>query len=233
MKGSWEMIFHSEVSPNVYKIFEANLLETGTHVFAGAPSSLVYQGAPIGTSVSLSQLGGQCDAGPLGDVTVDATLSNQGPSLETVSFTFTETGALGSVVTTASASTNGVNITNGTYSIPAACGFPADHGTFSGYRDSVYFAADVYSGILNGGADVIVAQITSTPNSFDLTFTGTDNGAQFGLAGSTVGFSLRLNGTVAGSAVNWFGIYDPTYNSFRIYDSSAHLVGNLHPGANP
>jgi hypothetical protein len=233
MQGSWEVVFHSQVSPNVYKVFEANLLQTGTHVFAGATSSIVYQGAPIGTSVSLSQFGGQCDAGPLGDVTVDAILSNQGPNLETASFTFTETGALGSVVTTASASTNGVNISNGTYSLPAACGLPADHGTFSGYRDSVSFAADVYSGSLNGGADVIVARITSTPNSFDLTVAGTDNGAQFSLTGSTVGFSLSLTGTVAGNAVSWFGIYDPTYNSFRIYDSSAHLVGNLHPGANP
>jgi hypothetical protein len=235
MQGSWELIFQSSLSPNNYKVLELNLTQAGTHVFAGSPSSLVFQSTSnnLVTRLPLTQFGGHCDSGAVGSVTADATLSNQGPTLETVSFTFTETGALGSVVITASASTNGSSIASGTYSIPAACGFPADQGTFFGYQDSVHFSADVFSGTLNNGADVVVANLTSSANSFDLTISGTDNGAQFTLTGSTVGFSLNLTGNFAGKVVSWFGLYDPTYNSFLIYDSNAQHVGNLHAGAIP
>jgi hypothetical protein len=216
-------------------VLELNLTQAGAHVFAGSPSSLVFQTSsnnPV-TRLPLTKFGGHCDSGAVGAVTFDATLSNQGPTLETVSFTLTETGALGSAVTAASASTNGSSILSGTYSIPAACGFPADQGTFSGYQDSVHFAGDVFSGTLNNGADVVVANLISSANSYDLTISGTDNGAQFTLTGSSVGFSLNLTGNFAGKNVDWFGLYDPTYNSFLIYDSNAQPVGSLHAGGSP
>jgi hypothetical protein len=231
MQGSWELIFRSEFS-NVIKVLEVNLSQTGTHVFAGASNSLVYESSNPNTP-RLASFGGECDSGTVGDVTVDGTLSNQGATVENVSLTFTETGVLGSVVTTATALTNGTSISNGTYTIRPACGFPEDLGTFTGYQESGPFASsDVYSGTLNSGADVITAHFTSTPNSFDLTMSGTDNGGQFVLTGSVVGFSVSLTGNVAGKAVNWFGLYDPTYNTFEIYDSNAQHVGSLHEGAN-
>jgi hypothetical protein len=83
----------------------------------------------------------------VGQVTLDGTLTNQQPTTETISFVLTETGTLGTAVITASASTNGLSILDGTYTIPAACGFPADHGTFTGFKDSVAFATSNYSGI--------------------------------------------------------------------------------------
>jgi hypothetical protein len=223
MQGSWIFLFHSDVSDG-YEALEANLSQTGNDVSADATSALVFQ--PIVTistiEIQLEHLGGKCDSGGVGDVTVDATLSDPA-----VSLTLSETGDLGSAVTTVSASTNGVNISNGTYSTPAACGFPEDHGTVEGNQDLIVFSGESYSGTFNGGADVIVAQFTSTANSFDLTMSGTDNGMPFVLSGSTVGLSLNLTGTFAGGDVNWFGLYDPLYNNFAIYDSDSTLVGFL------
>ena len=232
VQGSWEIQLHSEVSPNEYIVLEANLSQTGTKVFAGAPSALVYQGTTLRTSIPLTSRGSKCDSGTVGQVTLDGTLTNQQPTTETITFTLTENGALGTAVITASATTNGSSILDGTYTIPAACGFPEDHGTFTGFRDSVAFGMDVYSGALNSGADAIVANFTSTANSFDFAVSGTDNGAPFVLTGSTVGFAVSLTGNVGGTAVDWFGLYDTTYNSFLIYDSNDQLVGSLY-GANP
>ena len=233
VQGPWEFQFHSDSSSNDYTVLEVNLTQTGTKVFAGAASTIVYEGAPLQTSIPLTSRGGKCDSGAAGQVTLDGALTSQPPATENFTFTLTEDGALGTAVATASASTDGSKILNGTYSIPAACGFPAEHGTFTAYKYSVVFGSDVYSGTLNGGADVIVATFTSTANSFDLAVSGTDNGSQFVLTGSTVGFSLSLTGNVGGNTVNWLGLYDTIYNTFRIYDSSGHLVGNLHPGMGP
>ena len=47
------------------------------------------------------------------------------------------------------------------------------------------------------------------------------------LTGSTVGMSFNVTGTVSGQAITWFGLFDSTYNTFRIYDSDAKLLGTL------
>ncbi len=174
--------------------------------------------------VNLSQAGSKVFAGDPSALVYQGNAS----TTETITFTLTESGAAGTAVLSASASTNGSSILDGTYTIPAACGFPADQGTFGGYRDTVASANGAYSGTLNSGADVIVANFSYTANSFDLSVSGTDNGAQFVLTGSTVGFSLVLTGNVGSHAVNWFGLYDPTYNVFRIYDSNGQFLGALH-----
>ena len=233
VQGAWEMQFHSADSSNDYSVLEVNLSQTGTKVSAGAAGALIYHGTTPATSIPLTSRGSKCDSGVVGQVTLDGMLSNQQSANEKIAFTLTETGVLGTALITATASTDGAKIIDGTYSIPAACGFPADHGTFTGFRDSIAFASDQYSGTLNSGADVIVANFTSTANSFDLSVSGTDNGAQFVLTGSTVGFSLALTGNVGGHAVSWFGLYDTTYNSFRIYDSNGQLLGALHAGSSP
>jgi len=233
VQGSWELQFHSDSSSSDYIVLEANLTQAGTKVFAGTASALVYQGKTLQTSIPLTSPGGKCAGGGASQVTLDGMLSNQQTNTETITLTVTESGSAGTSVITATESTNGSNIVNGTFTVPAACGFPAGQGTFTGYKDSVFFSNQAFSGSLNSGADVIVASFTSTANSFDLVFSGTDNGGQFVLNGSTVGFSLALTGNIAGKAVSWFALYDTTYNSFLIYDTSFHLVGSLHPGSSP
>ena len=197
-------------------------------MFAGAPSALLYRstGTRVASlSLKLSAFGGQCDSNGTDEVTFDATLTNVTATSETVDFTLTETGALGSAVTTASVSTNGTQV-SGTYSTAAACGAPEDHGTFSGYRDSSG-VNDSYSGSFNGGSDAIVVTVTTATSGFGITFSGTDNGAPFTLQGSSVGFSTELDGTVGGKPVKWFALYDSTYNVFLVFDSDATLVGVL------
>jgi hypothetical protein len=225
MPGSWIFFFTSAVSHNCLAL-ETNLSEVGNHVFADSASALIFQPKPCTSTleIELESLGGKCDSGSVGDVTVDATLSTGAVSLN-----LSETGASGSVVTTVSASNNGGSSINGTYSTPAACGFPEDHGSVLGYHDPFAFSGETYSGTLtfNGSPHAIVAHFNSTPNTFDLTMSGTDKGSSFVLNGSTVGTSLRLTGAIGGEPVNWFGLYDTTYNNFFLYNSDSTNVGAL------
>ena len=226
MEGSWIFLFHSALSDGCLAL-ETNLSEVGNHVFSDRANALVFGAVSCKFStlaLQLKQLGGQCDSGSVGDVTVDATLSNLD-----VSLALSETGALGSVVTTVSASNNGGSTSNGTYTTPAACGFPADHGTVEGYQDPLYFFGETYSGTLtfDGTAHAIVSHFASTSHTFDVTMSGTCDGTPFVLSGSTIGWSVNLTGSIAGGQVNWFGLYDPLYNDFLIYDSDSTLVGSL------
>jgi hypothetical protein len=229
MQGPWVVWFHSDVS-NEYIVLEANISQSGTQVFAGATSALVYQGTIIATVTPPTALGSKCDSGGIGSVTLDGTLSNQQATTETLDFTLTQTGTLGAAVITASASTDGSQISSGTYSIPAACGFSEDHGTIQGFHESVSFSAgDTYTGSFHG--DSIIVRFQSDPTGYGLSATGTDNTAAFSLTGSSTGSFLTLTGSISGQPVTWLVLYDSTYNTFSIYDSDATKVGELS-GAN-
>ncbi len=229
VQGAWEIVFHSAVSLNDYIVLETNLTQAGTHVFAGAPSALVYQAkpqAPNSALIQLSRLGGRCDTNGTDKVTFDATITNPTPSSETLAFTLIETGDLGSATTTASVSTDGTQI-SGDYSTPASCGFPEDHGTLSGFQSSLAFVDD-FSGTLNNGADFVSAFAESGGNNpLNLVFSGTDNGASLILHGSTVGFAVELNGSIDGQPVKWFDVYNPTLNVFQIFGPDGKLLGSL------
>jgi hypothetical protein len=230
MQGSWSIAFHSDVS-NDYTVLEANISQAGTHVFAGAPSALVYQGTQLQTTIPLSSLGSKCDSGAVGTVTLDGTLSDQQPTTEALSFTLTQTGALGSAVITASSSTNGAQILDGKYTVPAACGFPEDHGNFQGFQDNVKFSGlDAYTGTFHG--DTVMVHLTSQPTGFGLSATGSYNTNPFSLTGSATGFFLTLTGNISGQSVTWLVLFDSTYNTFSIYDPDAKLIGSLS-GPNP
>lgn len=229
VQGAWEIVFHSAVSSNEYTVLETNLTQSGTRVFAGAPSALVYQETPKTPNsalIQLSRFGGHCDTNRTDEVTFDATITNPTATSETLTFTLTETGDLGAAITTAAVSTNGTQIT-GDYSTPASCGFPEDHGTLSGFQSSLAFVDD-FSGTLNTGADLISAFAESGGNNpFNLVFLGTDNGAPLTLRGWTVGFAVELNGSIDGQPVKWFAVFDPTLNIFQVFDSEANFLGSL------
>ena len=229
MQGSWTIWFQSTVSPNSFTVLEANLSQTGTKVFAGAPSALVYQGTTLQTTIPLTSLGSKCDSGSVGQITFDGTLTDVQATSETLTFSITENGALGTAVITGSASTNGTQIPGGAYNIPAACGFPEDHGIFQGFQDSVKFSGtDTYHGTLQGNA--ITVQFASD-KAFGVSATGTSNGTPFSLTGSATGFSLALTGQISGQSVTWFGLYDSLYNEVHVYDSDGKPLGIL--GGNP
>jgi len=230
MTGNWEIIFHSQDSPEHYFALEANLTQTGMHVFAGKPSALLFQAKSAASlnGIVMTRLGGQCDSSKAGDVVLDATISNVGTTSEAVTFTIAQEGDLGTATFTATATSNGQAVSNGTYTIPASCSLPADRGTFLGFRDSVQFSGESYSGTLNGGTDVIVVGITSA-NGFDLTVNGTDNGTLFSATGSVVGFSADLDGVISGNNFHWFVLYDSTYNNFRVFDANDKLIGSFQP----
>jgi hypothetical protein len=231
LQGQWEIVFQSEVSPTNYFVLETNLTQAGTDVFAGSFGAAIYQsmGKTAGSfSILPSRLGGQCDNDGTGQVTFDATLTNVSANPATVSFTITETGALGSTSTTGSTTTDGIQLM-GHYSRTAGCGFPEDHGTFAGFQESKTFSsADHYLGNFNAGADAIQISLTSTSPGFGLIATGTYNGTPFTLTGSSLGQSLTLTGSVSGNSVTWFGLYDSTYNVLQFSDSDAKFLGSLH-----
>ena len=69
--------------------------------------------------------------------------------------------------------------------------------------------------------------VTTARVGFGMTFTGTDNGAPFTLQGSVVGLSVQLDGTLGGKPVQWFAVYDSTYNVYIVFDTTGKLVGVL------
>jgi hypothetical protein len=162
----------------------------------------------------------------VGTVTLDGTITNHQPANDALTFTLTQTGALGVAVINASASTNGTQISDGTYTIPAACGFPEDHGTFQGFQESIKFSGvETYTGSFHG--DTIMVRFASESSGFGLSASGTDNSAAFTLTGSATGFFLTLTGNISGQQVTWLLLYDSTYNTFGIYDSDANFLGSL------
>jgi hypothetical protein len=231
MQGSWTIAFHSDLSDN-YTVLEANLSQAGTRVFAGATSALVYQGTTLQPTIPLASFGNKCDSGGVGSVTFDGTLTNKPATGEAINFTLTEDGELGIAVITASGSLNGGMSLDGTYTVPAACGYHEDHGTLHGYLSSAKFSGgSSYSGTFQ--SDAIVVRFTSESSGFGVSATGTDNGAPFALTGSTTGLSLTLTGTISGRAVTWFGLFDSTQNTFLIYDIDAKLLGQLQVVGSP
>jgi hypothetical protein len=228
MQGAWEVLFHSDFAPDEYTVLEANLTQSGTQLSVDPTNGLVFQAqgtAPWVMLLQVSQLGGKCGVGSADQVTFDGTLTNQQPGAQSLSFTLTENGPAGSAVMTATATTDGQGTLNGTYTLPPACGFPAEQGTFQGFKDTTRFSSSSYGGSVQGNATVV--NFASASSGYGLAASGMYNGTPFALNGSTTGLSFNLTGTISGQAVTWFGLYDSLYNTFRIYDSSANPLGGL------
>jgi hypothetical protein len=230
MQGPWEILFNSDAAPSEYTVLEANLSQSGTHISVDASNALILKGegtAPWVLVLRISGLGGQCRGSGADQVVLDGTLSNAQAVTQSMTFAVTENGALGSAVMTASVSTDGSGTLTGTYTLPAACGFPEEHGTVVGFKDSSKFSgASSYSGSVQ--ANAITVHFASGSSGYGLSATGTYNGGSFALNGSSTGLSFNLTGTISAQAVTWFGLYDSTYNTFRIYDSDANLLGSLN-----
>ena len=234
LNGTWQFILHSNVFTKHYAVLEVNLSQSGAQVFAGPAAALLFEADPAlsnTTPPKLLRFGDECTSSVPEVVVVDGTLQDHGNGSGTVDLKISETGTTLVSLTEAIASTDGSSIT-GSYTNNDPCyGYEPDRGTFAGLKYSMKFSGETYSGFLNAGADLIVAQITSAATGFNLTFSGTDNGTPFVLTGSTIGASFDLTGSIANNAVHWFGLYDSTNKTFQIYDANALAIGGLHPGA--
>lgn len=228
LQGPWEIFFQSDLNPREFIVLEANLSQTDKHLFSEAHGAVIFQGQgsmPYQPAISVSHLGGECHSGGADEVTFDGTLANPNSGTQAIPFTLAENSALGSAVISASASITATGAMSGTYTLPAACGFPEDHGTISGYEDSTKFsAADVYGGTLDGSA--VVVRFGSA-NGGVASASGTYNGTTLALTGFASGDSLTVTGTISGQETTWFALYDSIYNVFKIYDSNASLLGTL------
>jgi len=229
LQGPWEIFFQSDLSPGEFVVLEANLSQTDQHLFSEANGAVIFRGqGPMAYQpvVVVSHLGGECHSSGADEVTSDGTLENPKSGTQAATFTVTENGNLGFAVITAAASITAAGAMTGTYTLAAACGFPEDHGTISGYKDSTEFSAvNVYQGTLGGNA--VVVWFASTTSGAEATAVGTYNGAPLALTGFASGDALTVTGTVSGQQTTWFALYDSIYNTFRIYDSDAKLLGGL------
>ncbi len=219
VQGQWQVIAQS-TNGGTGVLIETNLAQSGTSVTAATSSVVLIQGVP-GTYTGL---GGACDHGALGDDSIQATVSGQ-----TLSFTLTESGSLGTGTSTGTAtvSSDGTQITSGTYTAPAACGFVADSGTVTGAVIKPF--SGTFAGMLANGSTTDAVTVTISQSNYNLSVTGTDNGAPFTLSGTVVGATFHVTGTIAGRSVEYVGLYETAANDFRVYDTSFNSLGVLNP----
>jgi hypothetical protein len=229
LDGPWEFTLQSDVVPDTFIILEANLALTNKHLVSETNGALLFQAhgqATYTTLLKISRLGGGChDSGP-DDVTFDGIVEDPKSGNQPITFTLTENSTLGSAVITASTSLTSTGSISGTYTLPAACGLPEDHGTILGYKDSATFSAsDVYHGSLAGKSASL--WFSSSPPRVDATGGGIYDGASISLAGFASGDALTMTGVISGQEITWFALYDSIYNKLWIYDSDANLLGTL------
>jgi hypothetical protein len=218
VQGQWQVIAQSTAG-GTGVLIETNLAQSGSNVTAAKSSVVLIQGVP-GTYVGL---GGECDHGALGNDSIEATVSGQ-----TMSFTLTEAGSLGTGTSTGTAtiSLDGRQITSGTYTTPAACGFQADSGTLTGAVIKPF--SGTFAGMLANGSTIDAVTATISQSNYNLTVTGTDNGAAFSLTGTVVGATFDVTGTIAGQPVEYVGLYETSANDFRVYDTAFNPLGVLN-----
>ena len=218
VQGQWQVIAQS-TNGGTGVLIETNLAQSGTNVTAVKSSVVLIQGVP-GTYTGL---GGECDNSALGDDSVQATVSGQ-----TLSFTLTEAGSLGTGTSTGTAtiSSDGTQITSGTYTTAAACGFAADSGTVTGAVIKPF--SGTFAGMLANGSTTDAVTVTISQSGYNLSVTGTDNGAPFTLSGTVVGATFNVTGTIAGQSVQYVGLYETSANDFRVYDTSFNPLGVLN-----
>jgi hypothetical protein len=218
LQGQWQIVAHSNVNPASSLLVEANFTQSGSTVTADTSSVMLVDGTPG----AFTGLAGECDNGILGDDSVQATVSGQA-----LSFTLTEAGSLGTGTSTGSATISGTQLTGGTYQTPAACGFAADNGSFTGTTIAPFsgtFAGQLLN--LTGTTDAV--SVTLSQSDYTLNAVGTDAGAPITLTGKVMGATFNVTGMVQGQAREYVGIYDTTSNAFLVYNNQFQFLGTLN-----
>lgn len=234
--GQWEFQATSASNPGNVSVVETNLYVTN----AGALDSsgfVILGGQQQGSQVELSSFGDECQpvGSPYSPDQGYITIAQKDGSLQ---FTLQETGANGTLYAngTIAFSTNGTQVTSGSYSIAAGCGYAADSGTVTGLKVNQF--AGNYAGQLGG--DAVIINITQNVDggaggvpSYTLSGTGTDNGTPITFSGDVLGGAFYATISEAGQTITNFGLYDPTGNDFVVYDQNLNYLGQLNSGVNP
>jgi hypothetical protein len=203
VQGAWTVVALSTVNPTAAypnTLIEANLAQTEGSVSAGAQSVALVPFYSRGTdnwgiaNPNVNVCGGPSE-------TIDASISN-GTSF---SFTLTESGPNGtySVSGTATISADGKTMT-GNYTASAACGYPADGGTFIGTLAPSF--SGTYAATFSDGS---IANLTvSEDANYNLQINGAEQGQAFTLAGEAVGGGFSVSGNVPSVGLETYqGIY--------------------------
>ena len=219
LQGQWQIIAHSNVNPASSVLVEANFTQSGSTVTADKSSVVLIQGVPG----AFTGLGAECDNGTLGDDSAQASISGQ-----SVSYTLTEAGPLGTATSTgmANISGDGTQITSGTYQTPAACGFTADNGSLTGTTIAP-FSGTFAGQLLNFTGSTDSVSVTLSQSGYTLNVVGTDAGAPITLTGKVVGATFDVTGVVQGQSREYVGVFDTTAKAFLVYDNQFQSLGSL------
>jgi len=227
LRGQYEMVAASTVSPGSLVLVEVNFTQTGASVVANKSNVVLIQAdQPPSLPMVLSRFGGVCDNEIPGNDFLQGAFS----SATQLSLGVTEAGALGNGILTGNAtvSADGSQITNGTYASPAQCGYVADNGNLTGVKIKSFSGR--YAGRISNpsGTDLVI--VTMNQTGFNLTVSGTDNGTAFTLTGTVVGATFDVAGSIAGRSVRYVGLYNHVTDEFRVFDPSLAFLGVLQGG---
>jgi hypothetical protein len=229
MAGAWEFQAPSTANPGNVAVIETNLYVTN----AGALDSgtfVILDTQQQGSQLEIEGVGGECDPSTVFAPSSQSyiTLAEHSGAIE---FTLEESGVNGTLNATGTVTFSG-NSANGTYSIPAGCGYAADSGTVTGVKINPF--SGTYSGTLNGDAVTVTLSVQDNGSGgLSVTGTGTDNGTPLTLSGPQAGGVFVVNVEESGTSTTFGGIYDPTGNDFVVYDASLDFLGYLYAGTNP
>jgi hypothetical protein len=231
IQGQYEARVISSSNPSDVSLIEVNFTQTGTSVSASTANVVLADGTLSDNVITINALGGECDGGSLGQDSIEGTFTSATEA--TVNLSEAGNGTASANVTFSS---DGTQITSGSYSVPAQCGYSADSGSVTGTQIQPF--SGTYAGMLensSGGQDPYV--VTVSQNGLNLNVTGTASGVQFTLTGSVIGATFNVSGTIAGEQEQAVGIWDHINNDFLVFgvqsDGSIEYVGTLNVGSNP
>jgi hypothetical protein len=228
IQGQYEIITASEGTPGAAALLEVNFTQTDEVLSASKDNVVIIQiDQPLDLPIILDSWGGPCDNGKPGNNFLRGAFSNATQA----SFALTESGGLGTGTSIANVtvSSDGTQITNGTYTSPAQCGFGADNGNLIGTTIKPFSGR--YAGrISNTSGTTDLVMVTMNQSGFNLTVSGTDDGTNFSLTGAVVGATFDVSGSIAGRAVRYFGLYNHVTDEFRVFDPALTFIGLLQGG---
>jgi hypothetical protein len=229
--GPWQIQATSTINPGLAVLIETNLSETSSETLTS--SGFVVISAQVnGNQLHITGTGDECQQAGTA-IESSGSINVMQESGET-QFTMTETGQNGSVTATGTItfSSDGKSVISGTFNLPAGCGFPADAGTLSGSR--VVVPSGTYSGTLTTGnvASTMILTLTANQN-YQMTGTGTLDGAPISLTGTIIGSAFNATVTEGGTTTTIYALYNTTGNDFLVFDEYLNFLGQLSAGSNP